>query len=221
VERYDRIGLTYTVTRRPDPRIAAVILVALGDARSVVNVGAGTGAYEPTDRTVIAVEPSEQMIAKRPSSAAPVRQGHAESLPLDDRSVDAAMAISTVHHWSDVPAGLRELRRVARRRVVILIWDKRFAGSFWLTNTYIPELEDWTLAHVPSLAEIEQELGPLTVHPLAVPRDCSDGFLRAFWASPHAGPGRGREVGIRFETAAGARPEDRVYIGRSNCHGAL
>ena len=135
---------------------------------------------------MIAVEPSAAMIAKRPPYAAPVRQGHAESLPLETGSVDAAMAISTLHHWSDVHAGLRELRRVSRSRVVILIWDMSFAGSFWLTNTYIPELEDWTLAHVPSLPEIEHELGPLTRQPLPVPRDCSDGFLRAFWARPEA-----------------------------------
>jgi SAM-dependent methyltransferase len=185
-ERYDRIGATYTVTRQPDPRIASAILAALGDARSVVNVGAGTGSYEPADRTVIAVEPSAAMIARRPPSAAPVRQGHAESLPLETGSVDAAMAISTLHHWSDVRAGLRELRRVVRSRVVILVWDTSYEGSFWLTNTYIPELERWTLAHVPSLAEIEQELGPLTRRPIPIPRDCSDGFLRAFWARPEA-----------------------------------
>jgi hypothetical protein len=124
------------------------------------------------------------MIAKRPPSAAPVRKGHAELLPLEARSVDAAMAISTLHHWSDVRTGLRGLRRVARSRVVILIWDTSFAGSFWLTNSNIPELECWTLAHVPSLAEIAQELGPVTRHPLPVPRDCTDGFLRAFWARP-------------------------------------
>ena len=151
-----------------------------------MNVGAGTGSYEPTDRTVIAVEPSAAMIAKRPPSAALFRQGYAESLPLKTNSVDAAMAISTLHHWNDVRAGLRELRRVARSRVVILAWDKSFAGTFWLTNTYIPELERWTLANVPSLAEIEQELGPLTRQPLPVARDCSDGFLRAFWARPEA-----------------------------------
>jgi SAM-dependent methyltransferase len=186
VERYDRIGLTYTLTRRPDPRIAAAVIAALGDAASVVNVGAGTGAYEPTDRHVIAVEPSGEMIAKRSVAAAPVRRGYAEALPLDDASVDAAMAISTLHHWSDVSAGLRELRRVARRRIVILMWDTSFAGSFWLTTTYIPALEAWTIAHLPSVSEVELELGPLTRVPLLVPRDCSDGFLRAFWARPEA-----------------------------------
>jgi SAM-dependent methyltransferase len=185
-ERYDRIGGTYTVTRRPDPRLAAAILPALGDAESVVNVGAGTGSYEPTDRAVIAVEPSSAMIAKRPSDAAPVVQGHAEALPLATNQVDAAMAVSTIHHWRDPHRGLRELRRVARRRVVILLWDAALAGSFWLTDQYLPEIERWTIAHLPTIAKIERELGPLEVRPLPTPRDCTDGFLRAYWARPEA-----------------------------------
>jgi SAM-dependent methyltransferase len=184
--RYDRIGATYTVTRRADPRIEAAIWTALGDARSVVNVGAGAGAYEPRDRAVVAVEPSRTMIEKRPSGAAQVIRGSAEALPLDDSSVDAAMAIWTIHHWSDVRQGLRELRRVARKRIVVLTWDRTFAGSFWLTRDYVPELDAWTVGAVPSLADISRELGPLEVRPVPIPHDCHDGFLRAYWARPEA-----------------------------------
>src|SRR5947207_11908778 len=120
---YDSLGRTYTATRAEDPRIAARIHAALGDARTVVNVGAGTGHYEPADREVLAVEPSATMIAQRPPGAAPVIQASAEELPLDDDSFDAALAVNTVHHWLDLPAGLRELRRVARRRIVIFLRD--------------------------------------------------------------------------------------------------
>jgi SAM-dependent methyltransferase len=184
--RYDRIGVTYTATRRADPRIAAAVWTALGDAESVVNVGAGTGSYEPADREVIAVEPSATMIEKRSSDAAPVIQGSAEELPLDDKSVDAAMAVWTIHHWSDVRRGLRELRRVARKRVVILTWDTTFAGTFWLTRDYVAELEAWSIGAYPEADEIAQVLGPLERLTVPVPSDCEDGFLRAWWARPEA-----------------------------------
>src|SRR3954454_19505425 len=128
---YDRIGVGYAGYRRPDPRIAAHIGAALGNARSVVNVGAGTGSYEPADRTVIAVEPSGEMVRQRPATAAPAVRGAAERLPLRDRSVDAALAVLTLHHWTDWRRGLAEMRRVARGRVVILTWDPEHAG-FWL-----------------------------------------------------------------------------------------
>lgn len=119
-ETYDLIGLNYTALRRPDPRIAAAIEAALGDAETVVNVGAGTGSYEPAGRRVTAVEPSREMIARRPPGAAPAVQASAEALPFDDDSLDAAMAVLTVHHWTDVGAGLAEMRRVARGPVVLL-----------------------------------------------------------------------------------------------------
>ena len=184
--RYDRIGLTYTATRRPDPRIEAAVWAALGDARLVANVGAGAGSYEPRDRSVIAIEPSQTMIEKRPVGAAPVLRGSAEALPLDSDSVDAAMAVFTIHHWQDIRRGLAELRRVARRRIVILTWDKSFTGSFWLTRDYVPELEEWTVGQLPSIDDLGTELGPLERHSLPVPRDCRDGFLRAFWGRPEA-----------------------------------
>jgi SAM-dependent methyltransferase len=186
VTRYDRIGLTYTATRQPDPRIEAAVWAALGDARSVANVGAGAGSYEPRDRSVIAIEPSQAMIEKRPDGAAPVIQGSAEALPLDSDSVDAAMAVFTIHHWQDIRRGLAELRRVARRRIVILTWDKSFTGSFWLTRDYLPELDDWTVGQLPSIDDLETELGSLERRSLPVPRDCRDGFLRAYWGRPEA-----------------------------------
>jgi SAM-dependent methyltransferase len=186
VARYDRIGVSYTATRRADPRIEAAIWDALGDARSVANVGAGAGSYEPLDRDVVAIEPSATMIEKRPAGAARVLQGVAEALPLEDRSVDAAMAIWTIHHWSDARQGLAELRRVARERVVILTWDTAFAGTFWLSSDYLPELEEWSIGAYPSLEVIENELGALERRPVPIPSDCQDGFLRAWWARPEA-----------------------------------
>ena len=128
---YDAIGRTYAATRVPDPRIAARLHAALGDAASVVNVGAGTGAYEPP-QTVLAVEPSAVMLAQREPGAAPAVQASAEALPLADASVDAALAVLTIHHWRDLEAGIAELRRVARRRVVVLTWDKDVTSDFWL-----------------------------------------------------------------------------------------
>ena len=138
---YERIGVTYRATRETEPRIAAAILDALGDARSVVNVGAGTGSYEPSDREVLAVEPSAGMIAQRPRGSAPAIHASAEALPLDDDSFDAALAVNTVHHWTDVRAGLRELRRVARKRVVIFLRDPRRGVPFWLVVRLLPALD--------------------------------------------------------------------------------
>ena len=184
--RYDRIGTTYTTTRSADPRIEAAIWAALDGAESVANVGAGSGAYEPTDRDVIAVEPSRTMIEKRAPDAARVVEGLAEALPLEDQSVDAAMAVSTLHHWADAPKGLAELRRIARKRIVIFTWDKAYAGRFWLPRDYAPELDAWTIGRLPSIAEISKVLGPLERRPVPVPRDCRDGFLRAFWGRPEA-----------------------------------
>jgi len=129
---YDQIGKTYRETRKQDARIARLIELALGDARSVINVGAGTGSYEPTDREVLAVEPSETMIRQRPEGAAPAIQAFAEALPLPDKSFDVALAVNTVHHWQDVRAGLRELRRVARNRVGIFHCSPEEGGGFWM-----------------------------------------------------------------------------------------
>jgi SAM-dependent methyltransferase len=183
---YDRIGTTYARTRRPDPRFEAAVWRALGGAASVVNVGAGAGAYEPPDRRVAAVEPSAVMIAQRPPGAAPALRARAEALPFADDAFDAAMAILTVHHWSDPARGLAECARVARDRVVILTWDPDGPG-FWLTRDYFPEIVDLDRGSFLSIGAVARALGGAAeVRPLPVPADCADGFLGAFWRRPEA-----------------------------------
>jgi SAM-dependent methyltransferase len=184
--RYDRIGRTYTATRGTEPRIAARIWDALGDARTVVNVGAGTGSYEPPDRDVTAVEPSAVMIAQRPRGAAPAVQASAEALPFADASFDAAMAVLTIHHWSDFPAGAAELRRVARDRVVVLSWDPTYSGRMWLGPEYFPQHIRDDLIGFPSLAEQAAALGDAEIEVVPIPWDCRDGFFSAFWRRPEA-----------------------------------
>src|ERR1700761_7377906 len=183
---YDTIGTTYTATRRTEPRIAAQIWAALGGARTVLNVGAGAGSYEPPDREVTAVEPSAVMRAQRPAGAAPCVAAAAESLPFEDQSFDAAMAVSTIHHWQDPIAGLRELRRVARH-VVVFTHDTTDAGwrlRFWLTRDYLPEVAEF-LTGRPSLTELARAIGART-EPVPIPWDCSDGFFEAYWRRPEA-----------------------------------
>lgn len=181
---YNRIGLNYSAFRRPDPRIEAAIWGALGDARSVVNVGAGTGSYEPNDREVIAIEPSPVMIAQRPPGTAPVVEGVAENLPLADKSVDAAMGVLTIHHWQDLEAGLEEMRRVARRRIVLLTLDAEAASDTWLTKDYFPEAGSMDRDVMPSRAELQADLPGAVFEALPVPRGCLDGFTSALWDRP-------------------------------------
>lgn len=183
--RYDTIGRTYTATRRADPRIEQQIHAALGNARSVVNVGAGTGSYEPTDRFVAAVEPSPVMLEQRAPGAAPAVRGVADALPFPDATFDAALASLTIHHWPDWRAGLAEVRRVARR-VVILTWDPRMERDFWLVDEYLPELSGNTATDGPPLDEITDVLGAARIVPIPVPADCADGFFAAYWARPEA-----------------------------------
>jgi SAM-dependent methyltransferase len=184
---YDEIGVGYTATRQPDPRIEQQILDALGDTRSVVNVGAGSGAYEPSDREVLAVEPSGVMRAQRAPAAARCVDACAESLPLPDGSFDAAMTLMSLHHWSDWRAGVRELRRVASRRVVIFTYDPSFAGSWWLKRDYLSELVGLDVQRFPTIAEQATAAGDATaVHTVPIPHDCRDGFLGAYWRRPHA-----------------------------------
>jgi len=181
--KYDIIGLNYAELRKPDPRIAAAIQQALGEAETVLNVGAGTGSYEPVDRLVTAVEPSREMIRQRSSAAAQAIQASAEHLPFDDDAFAAAMAILTVHHWPDKEAGLREMRRVTRGRIVLLTFDPSHRP--WLTD-YLPELVRLDEAHLPAMSDYERWLGPVQITPLLVPHDCSDGFLYAYWRRPGA-----------------------------------
>lgn len=180
---YDRIGVGYSAWRRPDPRIAARIVDALGPARTIVNIGAGAGSYEPADRTVAAVEPSAEMVRQRPPSAAPAVRASAERLPFRDRAFDAAMAVLTIHHWPDWRAGIAEMRRVARGRIVIVAFDVDHPG-FWLVRDYFPEIQAIDRATMPPLAELERVLSPCEVRPVPVPADCSDGFLGAYWRRP-------------------------------------
>ncbi len=181
--KYDTIGINYAELRKPDGRIGQVIAEALGPARTVVNVGAGTGSYEPKDRLVVAVEPSQEMIRKRGPEAARAVQASADELPFEDDSFDAAMAILTVHHWPDKPAGLREMRRVTRGRIVLLTFDP--AHRPWLTD-YLPELARLDEAQMPAMADYERWLGTVQVTPVLVPHDCTDGFLYAYWRRPEA-----------------------------------
>lgn len=181
---YDRIGINYAELRKPDPRIAAVIDQALGSARTVLNVGAGAGSYEPAHRQVTALEPSVEMIRQRPAGAAPAIQGSAEDLPFPDDSFDAAIAVLTVHHWSDRSKGLREMRRVSRGRVVLLTFDPEHKGA-WLLD-YLPELAAMDEKQMPRIADYERWLGPVGVTPVPIPHDCTDGFLYAYWRRPEA-----------------------------------
>jgi SAM-dependent methyltransferase len=182
---YDTIGLGYEYYRRPDPRIAAAILDALGDAATVLNVGAGTGSYEPADRSIVAVEPSFAMIRQRPAGSAPVVQASAMHLPFRDAAFAAALAVLTVHHWPDRIRGLAELARVARHRLVILTWDPATSG-FWLVEDYFPAIAEIDRQILPPIEELRQTLGDIEVRPLLVPHDCTDGFLGAYWRRPYA-----------------------------------
>jgi SAM-dependent methyltransferase len=181
---YDSIGKGYTDVRGEDPRIAARIRAALGNARTILNVGAGTGSYEPADLEVVAVEPSETMIAQRAEGAAPIVRAFAEELPFEDASFDAAMAVLTDHHWSDHARGLAEMCRVAKR-VVLFTWDPATVHDMWIVRDYlttVPELipDDYRLAH--TLAR----LGDARAEPVLIPHDCRDGFFHAYWRRPEA-----------------------------------
>lgn len=185
VTTYDTIGATYSATRLPDPRVAAQIHGALGDAATVVNVGAGTGSYEPP-QTVLAVEPSAVMIAQRPAGSAPVLRACAEAIPLADDSADAVMALLTVHHWTDLAAGVAELRRIARERVVILTWDQSVTRGFWLVEEYLPEVIAFDDSRAIPIDHLADLLGGARVETVPVPHDCTDGFGAAYWRRPEA-----------------------------------
>lgn len=183
---YDEIGTTYSTTRVPDARIQAQIDRALGDAVTVVNVGAGAGSYEPVGREVVAVEPSAVMIGHRRPGSAPCLQAAAENLPLADGTFDAAMAVLTVHHWRDLERGIAELRRVARR-VVVLTWDAAYGDEFWLTRDYLRASIEWDKVRFPAIELVADLLGPdAVIESVPVPHDCTDGFCAAYWRRPEA-----------------------------------
>jgi SAM-dependent methyltransferase len=181
---YEAHGAGYAAVRRPDPRIAARVHAALGPARTVVNVGAGAGSYEPEDRAVVAVEPSAAMRAQRPRRLLPAVDATAERLPFDDDAFDAAMAMVTIHQWSDLDRGLREMRRVARGPVVILTFDGDALDRLWLAE-YAPELATAERGRMPPIDRILTALGGTgTVAEVPIPLDCTDGFTEAFYGRP-------------------------------------
>jgi hypothetical protein len=203
----------YAVRRRADPRIAALIHQALGPATTVVNVGAGAGSYEPTDRRVVAVEPSAAMIAQRPPGAGPAVRAVAAALPIPDRSVDASMATVTVHQWPDPTAGLAEMRRVTAGPVVVMTFDPDALDRLWLAE-YAPDLYRAERSRYPALATIVDALGGHTaVHPVPVPSDCTDGFTEAFFGRPEAF----LDPAVRAAQSAWRFVDDRVeatYVDR-------
>jgi SAM-dependent methyltransferase len=182
---YERYGRTYARHRRPDPRIAARIHAALGEARTVLNVGAGSGSYEPADRRLLAVEPSATMRAQRPPEAAPAIAARAEELPFGDDSFDAAMACVTIHHWVPPEAGLAELRRVARGSVVVFTFDLDFLPDW--QQEFLREGLEIERPRFPAIEDVAAALGGRTrVERIPTPADCKDGFFEAFWNRPEA-----------------------------------
>lgn len=170
--------------RRPDPRIAAQIDAALGEARTVLNVGAGTGSYEPEGREVTAVEPSAEMIGQRPPGSAPAVQASAENLPFADQSFDASLAVLTAHHWPNLGAGLKEMRRVSKERIVIVTFDPEALAELWIARDYFPEMLSLKRRSGATSGELAGLLPGVTVEPIPVPRDCTDQFFAALWARP-------------------------------------
>lgn len=204
---YETIGATYAVTRHTEPRIAGQIRAALGDARTVVNVGAGTASYEPADLRVFAVEPSAVMRSQRPLGSAACVAATAEALPFGDQSFDAAMAVATIHHWSDPVAGLREMQRVARR-VVVFTFSFEGLNQFWLTRDYLPELAG-LVGDLPSLAEMAAVIGA-RIEPVMIPWDCTDGFPEAYWRRPEAYLNEGLRHGMSIWARLGPDIEARA-----------
>ena len=180
---YEVIGRVYSRHRRADPRIAAQIEAALGDARTVLDVGAGTGSYEPRGRIVVACEPSSVMISQRPHDAAPAVRSVAEALPFATGAFDAVLAVLTVHHWKAPRIGLRELARVGRR-VVVLHFDPDVHGRFWLFDDYLPECNELRMARLLSPEQVAREIGATRTETVPVPGDCLDGFNWAYWKRP-------------------------------------
>lgn len=200
-ELYEQIGSAYARNRRTDPRIAEPLWQALGDAASVLNVGAGTGSYEPTDRDVVAVEPSSDMRDCRPAKSAPCVDASAESLPFPDSSFDAVMSVFSHWHWQSEERGFAEMHRVARRRVLVLTMDRSVAERFWLTREYLPNAHDlWA-----PIDDAIDFLRPTRIVEIPIPGDCADGFFHAFWQRPHAF----LDPTLRESMAVFARLDDR------------
>ncbi|MBF6548315.1 class I SAM-dependent methyltransferase [Nocardia brasiliensis] len=208
---YDTTGRTYAATRQPDPRIAAAIDASLADMASIVNIGAGTGSYEPGG-TVLAVEPSRVMIDQRPGGAAAAVRASAEQLPVRTGAVDAALAVLTVHHWADLERGVAEMIRVARRRIVILTWDHSVFRQFWLVREYLPAAAETDARLAVPLTRLTAQLENSAVQPIPVPHDCVDGFGGAYWRRPEAYLDETVRAGISMLALT---PEPRLREGLS------
>lgn len=208
IPRYDKIGAGYAQTRREDPRFRALLHDALGDARTVVNVGADAGSYEPQGRHVVAIEPSDVMAAQRPPLLAPAIRAVADALPLRDQSVDAALAILTIHHWDESQErGVRELRRVARGPVVILTYDADISSAMWLVADYLPEVGALDRRIFPAPERVAAWLGgDVRTDVVPIPRDTPDWMLGSFWAHPE----RVLDPQARAATSGFARMEQSV-----------
>ena len=218
---YDRISEGYAQARRGDARIEGQIHSALGDAATVLNVGAGTGNYELSDRLVVALEPSTAMIAQRAADAAPVVRGVAEHLPFPDGSFDVAMATLTVHHWPEVGAGLREMARVAPRQV-IFGFDAAEAGRMWLLDYFGAGLDAPSERNAPTASDVAQHLDVFEVQVVPVPADCIDGFGHAYWARPHAylQPAVQASISLIAQMSPDARAAASAHLARDLESGA-
>lgn len=182
---YDKIGQTYKTERWPDLRIEEKIQHKLFGIKSVLNIGAGTGSYEPKDKFVVGLDPSVFMLRNRSSGAAPCVLGGAEALPFKSSAFDGAMAVLTIHHWSDWKKGIQEALRICRCRLVIMTWDPGHAG-FWLTQDYLREISSVDSAKFPSMVGLQSTHGNISIEPILVPWDCKDGFMGAYWRRPEA-----------------------------------
>ena len=182
---YNKIGSRYARTRQTDPRIANQIHRELAGAKRIINIGAGTGSYEPEHADLVALEPSDKMIAQRHPESHPVVQGYAESLPFEANSFSHAMTVLSMHHWHDRPRAFRDISRITTEKFVALTWDPG-ADTFWLTRDYFPGFHTMDLEIFPSLDELSAYFEDVSMRPVLIPEDCQDGFLAAFWKRPEA-----------------------------------
>ncbi|MEM7112132.1 MAG: class I SAM-dependent methyltransferase [Chloroflexota bacterium] len=182
---YDRIGVNYSVTRCTDPHVAKQLYAELQGATRIINIGAGTGSYEPENVDLVAVEPSAEMIGQRAANAYPVEQASAESLPFDNNSFSHAMSVLSMHHWVDRPRAFSEINRVATEKFVTITWDPD-SEPFWLTRDYFPEIYEMDRAIFPKLTMFQDYFDEVEIRPLQIPANCEDGFFAAFWRRPEA-----------------------------------
>lgn len=182
---YDNIGIDYSVTRRTDPKIAKQLYAELQGATRIVNIGAGTGSYEPEDVELVAVEPSSEMISQRKIGSYPVEQAFAEKLPFENNSFSHAMTVLSMHHWVNRPLAFSEINRVATEKFVAITWDP-LSEPFWLTRDYFPEIYEMDQRSFPDLEELRDHFDEVQMNPLQIPSDCVDGFFAAFWKRPEA-----------------------------------